>query len=91
MKDNKKKIMIACGGTGGHFYPGLTIAGAVAEKGHDVALALSGKNLDKFSEAARNARIPAFCQTELRRPTQKWKLPLLAWNIPRKTGTGMIS
>ena len=76
-----RKIMIACGGTGGHFYPGLTIAGAAREAGIDVAIALSGKNLEQFSEAAKNARIPVFCQTELRRPTERWKLPLLAWNI----------
>lgn len=33
---NKKKFIIASGGTGGHFYPGLAVGRALKEQGHEV-------------------------------------------------------
>lgn len=40
------KIAITCGGTGGHVFPGLATAAAIAEKGHDVAVVLSGRDIE---------------------------------------------
>ena len=42
-----KSLAIACGGTGGHFYPGLSIARYFKEKGGKVVLLLSGKHVTK--------------------------------------------
>ncbi|MBI2438928.1 MAG: UDP-N-acetylglucosamine--N-acetylmuramyl-(pentapeptide) pyrophosphoryl-undecaprenol N-acetylglucosamine transferase [Lentisphaerae bacterium] len=37
------KIGIACGGTGGHIFPGLAAAMALRQRGHEVRLYLAGK------------------------------------------------
>ena len=51
MNSNKNTIIL-CGGTGGHFLPGLTIAREIRGNGGDVKLLLSGKNSEKQSETA---------------------------------------
>jgi UDP-N-acetylglucosamine--N-acetylmuramyl-(pentapeptide) pyrophosphoryl-undecaprenol N-acetylglucosamine transferase len=42
-----KRVAIACGGTGGHLYPGLAVAGELAGRGHEVMLFVSRKPVDR--------------------------------------------
>ena len=40
-------VAIACGGTGGHLFPGLAVAGQLRQRGCDVALLISPKEVDQ--------------------------------------------
>ncbi len=42
----KLKIVIACGGTGGHIFPGLATGYEMVERGHDVTLWMAGKDIE---------------------------------------------
>jgi len=42
----KLKIAIACGGTGGHIFPGLATGRELLARGHDVTLWLAGKDIE---------------------------------------------
>src|ERR1700679_3813038 len=46
-------IAIACGGTGGHLFPGLAVAGELQKHGCTVALLISPKEVDQ--QAVRSA------------------------------------
>jgi UDP-N-acetylglucosamine--N-acetylmuramyl-(pentapeptide) pyrophosphoryl-undecaprenol N-acetylglucosamine transferase len=41
------RLAIACGGTGGHLFPGLAVAEAVRRRGHEVRFFISAKPVDK--------------------------------------------
>jgi UDP-N-acetylglucosamine--N-acetylmuramyl-(pentapeptide) pyrophosphoryl-undecaprenol N-acetylglucosamine transferase len=42
-------IGIACGGTGGHLYPGLAVGEKLVEAGHQVRLYISNKEIDRVA------------------------------------------
>jgi len=44
---NKPFVAIACGGTGGHLFPGLAVAAQLKQRGCDVALLISPKEIDQ--------------------------------------------
>ena len=48
-------IAIACGGTGGHLFPGLAVAGVLQQWGCDVALLISRKEVDQEAVKAAGA------------------------------------
>jgi UDP-N-acetylglucosamine--N-acetylmuramyl-(pentapeptide) pyrophosphoryl-undecaprenol N-acetylglucosamine transferase len=43
----KPLVAIACGGTGGHLFPGLAVAGELQRRGCDVAVLISPKEVDQ--------------------------------------------
>jgi UDP-N-acetylglucosamine--N-acetylmuramyl-(pentapeptide) pyrophosphoryl-undecaprenol N-acetylglucosamine transferase len=45
--NQKPFIAIACGGTGGHLFPGIAVAGELCARGCDVALLISPKEVDQ--------------------------------------------
>ena len=45
------KVMIACGGTGGHLFPGLAVAEALRARQHQVRLLVSEKAIDQTALA----------------------------------------
>ncbi|MCB1208399.1 MAG: undecaprenyldiphospho-muramoylpentapeptide beta-N-acetylglucosaminyltransferase [Verrucomicrobiales bacterium] len=55
MKPSKSKpihVLIACGGTGGHLYPGIAVAEVLKARGHDVTLLISEKKIDSLAASA---------------------------------------
>jgi UDP-N-acetylglucosamine--N-acetylmuramyl-(pentapeptide) pyrophosphoryl-undecaprenol N-acetylglucosamine transferase len=45
--------VIACGGTGGHLFPGVAVAEALQDRGHDVMLLVSEKDIDALALSGR--------------------------------------
>lgn len=46
-RPSDSRVAIACGGTGGHLYPGLAVAGRLQERGAAVTLLVSEKEVDR--------------------------------------------
>ena len=46
------KVLIACGGTGGHLFPGLAVAETMLQRRHQVKLLVSEKTIDSTALAA---------------------------------------
>ena len=46
-QSNVPLVAIACGGTGGHLFPGLAVALQLRQAGCDVALLISPKDVDQ--------------------------------------------
>ena len=47
-------VVIACGGTGGHVFPGLAVAEVLKSRGHQVLLLISEKQIDATAVRDRN-------------------------------------
>lgn len=46
--------VIACGGTGGHLFPGIAVAEALRQRGHEVMLFVSEKEIDSLALSSRS-------------------------------------
>ena len=70
-----KKLIISCGGTGGHYYPGLSIARKAKEQGVDVQLFLTGKRAEAQSETAKGYAIESTLARALALPRNIFAMP----------------
>jgi undecaprenyldiphospho-muramoylpentapeptide beta-N-acetylglucosaminyltransferase len=57
------RVVIACGGTGGHLFPGLAVAQTLKDRGHEVLLLVSEKAIDaqalKAHPEFRSEKLPS--------------------------------
>ncbi len=71
-------ILIACGGTGGHLFPGIAVAQQLRERGHKPTLLISNKSVDQEGIKAYPeldyVAIPAIAKP----PTLSLKMPVFA-------------
>ncbi len=62
-------VAIACGGTGGHLFPGLAVAEVLKNRGHEVLLLVSEKQIDTIAVGNRREfgiqKLPAVGLTKL--------------------------
>ncbi len=47
--------VIACGGTGGHLFPGIAVAEVLRDRGHEVMLLISEKEIDALALSGRTS------------------------------------
>jgi len=77
------KILIACGGTGGHLFPGIAVAEALMARGHEVQLLISEKPVDAQASAKyshlRFATVPAVAKP----PTCSPRMLAFLWRLWR--------
>ncbi len=51
----RKHVLIACGGTGGHLFPGIAVAEVLQSRGHDVTLLISEKKIDDLASSGHSS------------------------------------
>ncbi len=75
------KILIACGGTGGHLFPGIAVGEAFQARGHEVMLLISEKKVD--SEASAKYKHLSFkkVQAIAKPPTLSPRMIPFAWKM----------
>lgn len=78
------KVIIACGGTGGHLFPGIAVAQELESRGHEVLLLISQKKVDaQASEKYAKLRFETV-NAIAKPPTFSLKMVSFLWRL-RKT------
>ncbi len=82
-KDGQRRVIIACGGTGGHLFPGIAVADCLRRRGHEVLILISEKEIDRLASEGHGdfefRKLPAiglgrvFSLKTVNFLTQSWK------------------
>ena len=54
-RKSKRHVLIACGGTGGHLFPGIAVGEVLQSRGHEVTLLISEKKIDSLAASGHSA------------------------------------
>ena len=83
---DRLKVIIACGGTGGHLFPGIAVAQELRSRGHEVLLLISEKPVDaKASEKYRELRFETV-RAIAKPPTFSLKMITFLWRLRKTIG-----
>lgn len=74
------KIAIACGGTGGHIFPGIAAGEGLRRRGHDVTLWLGGRRVEDLSTAAWDGPVERV-RAEGFPSDLSWRTIVAAWRL----------
>jgi UDP-N-acetylglucosamine--N-acetylmuramyl-(pentapeptide) pyrophosphoryl-undecaprenol N-acetylglucosamine transferase len=80
------KILIACGGTGGHLFPGIAVAEALAARGHAVKLLISEKKVDAEASAKYTHLQFETVSAVAKPPTLSPRMLPFLWRLWRSVG-----
>ncbi len=74
-------LIVACGGTGGHFYPALSVAQEYCARGGRATLLVSGKHAAEQAEAAQRVGLPTREIRTVRSPSGLSELVLFPFRM----------
>lgn len=80
-------VIIACGGTGGHLFPGIAVAQELKSRGHKVLLIISEKKVDKQASAKYTELQFETVNAIAKPPTLSPKMVPFLWRLFKTIGT----
>ena len=80
------KVIIACGGTGGHLFPGIAVAQELESRGHKVILLISEKEVDAEASQKYSALRFETIRAIAKPPTFSLKMVPFLWKLWKTIG-----
>ena len=94
------KVIIACGGTGGHLFPGIAVAQELKSRGHEVLLLISEKKVDaeaskkytdlRFETVKAIAKPPTFSPRMISFLWKLWRTIARCRSIIKREGADVV-